>query len=319
MSKPKKQHIVPRVYLEWFTNKKWLVNFFDRNNGKYKEQNPKTVTTITNFYTLKDENWNNDYSIEKFFWAEVESKLPFILWKIDNLELLSFKEKDILATFITFQFLRTEVFKNTVDKSAMYVMEWRHKLICENEDTLDLYIEQYEKDKWEKFPLSKEEYKNIYKNYNISPTNTYFLKMILWLYEDMFPIFRNMDWAFLLTKKDTSFLTSDNPFSKYSDWKENFLSWWLTDPRTIKLFPISKNICMQLLVPNSKSSDNSMFYKEVASKKILGIYNSIIAHNSYKVIIWKDKKLIESIVKKNKLKDKEKYESIMISWPLWIR
>ena len=234
-----KQHIIPKTYLSWFTNDKGLVNFFDRDNSTYKEQNPKTVTRIPDFYTLYNEDWTKNYSIEKFLSENIENYLPTLLNKIKRQEELNSDDKELLASFITFQYLRTEVF-------------------------------------------------------------------------------RGMNWVFMVASKKTSFLTSDNPLSTYTYWYQEFLSWGFLEKNTVKIIPISSGICLNMFSSEGKQEDNIMMYTKI-SKKSAMFYNWIIALNSYRVLIWRDKKLLEKTINRMKLKDIPKFDSIEISWPLWTR
>ena len=78
MSEKKKQHIVPKVYLKWFCNNKWLLNFYDRKTWKYKEQKPENVWWIKHFYTIVWAEWEKDFTIEDYFSNEIENKIEAV-------------------------------------------------------------------------------------------------------------------------------------------------------------------------------------------------------------------------------------------------
>ena len=148
MSEKKKQHIVPKVYLKWFCNNKWLLNFYDRKTWKYKEQKPENVWWIKHFYTIVWAEWEKDFTIEDYFSNEIENNIWDIFFKINKYEALSMDEKDKLALFVTFQFLRTEVFREWVNKDIKYMMEWQHSIICSNDEKLKAHIKKYESKTW---------------------------------------------------------------------------------------------------------------------------------------------------------------------------
>jgi len=310
MNNPKRQHIVARVYLEGFTNPTWLLNFYDRDKKTFKEQNPLTISRINHFYTLVDDKWNKDFSVESFFWNVIESRLPEVFQKIENYKVLNLEEKDILASFISFQLLKTESFQKSVDKASLGMMKRHHDVYCNDEQLFISFKESYKADKWSELEISFEDFKDIYKNFDIQPTNRMFIRLMFETYDEVFPIIRHLDWEFMVSKKDTTFLTSDNPFSKMQ--KNTKATWGLIDNNTLRIFPISKDICLKFTTPEKPLKDNFMFYKEVPTKKLVWFYNGVIAVNSHRLIIGKDKALIESIIKKNDINSKGKHETLRV-------
>lgn len=319
MSEKKKQHVVPKIYLKWFCNKKWLLNFFDKQTWEYKEQTPEKVWRINHFYTLFWKNWEKDFTIEDFFWKEIENDIWKVFSKIENKEFLLKDDKDKLAKFITFQFLRTEVFRNWVNKDIKYDMEWNHSIICSNDEYLNAHINKYEEKTWEIFPLSKDEYKNIYKNYELKISNTPSLKSMIELSNKLYPLFRNKNWYFFISPDNSNFITSDNPFFtiNISNKKSPFGSWWFLNKSLWSYITITKNICLHFDWNLIKWEWNIIYTK--IDRNSIKSYNSLIASCSYRYIIWKDRKLIESIIKRTNIQKNDFYDPYIISWPLWVR
>jgi hypothetical protein len=319
MWEKKKQHVVPKVYLKWFCNNKWLLNFYDRETWKYKEQRPENVWWIKHFYTIVWNEWEKDFSIEDFFSNEIENDIWNIFQKINKYEDLTIDEKDKLALFVTFQFLRTEVFRNWINKDIEYMMEWNHKIICSTDKYLKWHINKYEEKTWKKFPLTEEEYKNIYKNFEIKATNVESINMMMYLSVLLYDIVRKKNWYFFVAPKNSSFITSDNPFASINMWKDfwPFGSWWFLNKDLWHYIPLTEHICLHFdwII---KDSEWEIVYSKTDRNKMKS-YNSLIANCSYRYIIWKDKRLIESIIKRTKIKDKEFYDPNIISWPLWTR
>ena len=302
-----------------FCNNKWLLNFYDRKTWKYKEQKPENVWWIKHFYTIVWAEWEKDFTIEDYFSNEIENNIWDIFFKINKYEALSMDEKDKLALFVTFQFLRTEVFREWVNKDIKYMMEWQHSIICSNDEKLKAHIKKYESKTWKKFPLTEEEYKNIYKNYDLKVTNTESIKSMIELSKDLYVLFRSKDWYFFVAPKNSCFITSDNPFASINISEDYwpFGSWWFLNKDLWNYIPLTEHICLHFDW-NIVSWEWKIIYSKIDRNKMKN-YNSIIANCSYRYIIWKDKRLIESIVKRTKIEDKEFYDQNIISWPLWTR
>lgn len=308
MSQKKHQHIVSKVYLKWFCNEK-LLSFYDRKTGRYKEQRPYTTGRIKHFYTIIWKDWEKDFLIEDFFWKEIENSIWDVFSKLNRQEHLEKKEKDSLMWFVIFQYLKTEVFRNKVNKSIKDTMEWQHSIICSNDDYLNEHIKKYENKIWLKFPLTKEEYKNMYKYFNIEPINIISIKKMFKLSEVLYPLFRSQNWFFYVAPKWSSFITSDNPFSIIDIWDESwpFGLWWFLSENLWSYIPLTKSICLHFDWSITEWEWKMVYVN--TNKRKMKSYNALIANNSHRYIIWKDKKLIESIVKRIKIKEKSKNET----------
>lgn len=60
---PKRQHYLPRFYLDGFS-RDGLVAVYDREKDEVRRQQPKDTTVIGHFYTMVDEQGRKRYEIE---------------------------------------------------------------------------------------------------------------------------------------------------------------------------------------------------------------------------------------------------------------
>ena len=69
---PKKQHVVPRFYLDGFC-RDGLLNVYDRQKNEFRIQTPHNTGAITGFYTFTDEDGRRRYDLEHLM-SEYEGK-----------------------------------------------------------------------------------------------------------------------------------------------------------------------------------------------------------------------------------------------------
>ncbi len=101
MARPnKKQHKVPKSYMEPFTDKNGLVWVADKNLRLYQEK-PKNILTENDYYTVRFPSGGGTLAIETKFLGGIEASYAAIYKnKISKHELLSDEERAIVAIFI---------------------------------------------------------------------------------------------------------------------------------------------------------------------------------------------------------------------------
>ena len=114
MSKPKRNHFVPRMLLRNFTNQKGLLHFFDKRftEKRIRQTTPDNFCLECGLYMYDDEHGNKNISIESDL-AELEGKAAKVIEKIieatrtEKLPELTCSEKGILDRFFYCQWART--------------------------------------------------------------------------------------------------------------------------------------------------------------------------------------------------------------------
>jgi hypothetical protein len=105
LSGPKRQHFLPKFYLEGFTRDGNLA-VYDRESDDVRVQTPVNTGVIGHFYTMKDEEGRKRYELEAFL-SEWEGKASVIMTKLSNSENISVEERVNLSIFIALAAFRT--------------------------------------------------------------------------------------------------------------------------------------------------------------------------------------------------------------------
>lgn len=199
----KLQHYVPRFYLKNFASqrgKDFIINVFDKTIQKSFKSNVTGVGGENAFYDLTGENLKVEerQALEKIL-SELDGSFSSVYSKLiqtRSLNSLKWKEKEIIATYVAIQELRTretrEYLKSTGDK-----------------------IKEFLKDK----KLSPELEKEVSEMDNDTSIKTVHLKLVIGelLHErTLTKIILNMKWILYENNTTIPLWTSDHPINKYN-------------------------------------------------------------------------------------------------------
>lgn len=102
---PKRQHYLPRFYLDGFS-RDGLVAVYDREKDEIRRQQPKDTTVIGHFYTMVDDQGRKRYEIEALL-SEYEGKASPVIKKLAAKVPINADERTDLAIFIALGAMRT--------------------------------------------------------------------------------------------------------------------------------------------------------------------------------------------------------------------
>jgi len=204
MNKPKNQHIIPQCYLKQFvdpntpSDQEPYVWIFDRGKKKGRKKAPKNILSEKDFYTLKIESGEKDYSIEESL-AELESEYSLLFEKKIKCKIpLDDYDHEVLCAFVAAMLQRTlkqkeniEGFFDQLIKMAEGI-EKAHRL--EPKKSVELMKEKEDAHKL----------------------------TIIQTIPSITKILRKMNVAFLCANKKHSFITSDAPcylFNEKLQWQ----------------------------------------------------------------------------------------------------
>lgn len=112
LSGPKRQHFLPRFYLDGFC-RDGLVAVFDREKNEVRLQQPVNTAVIGHFYTLEDAEGRRRFELEALL-ADYEGKAKPAIAKLVAGGELTADERSDLAIFIAFAAMRTPDMVNSV-------------------------------------------------------------------------------------------------------------------------------------------------------------------------------------------------------------
>lgn len=109
----KRQHFVPRFYLEHFTDNDGYTWAYDKHEGSVRADVPEATATETNFYSVKSENGEYDDAIEDWL-SKVESDAAPLYPKLLRGNALVGDERSKFALFIASTYTRSPAMVNAV-------------------------------------------------------------------------------------------------------------------------------------------------------------------------------------------------------------
>lgn len=105
LSGPKRQHFLPRFYLEGFSEDGMLA-VYDREKNEVRTQSPENTGVIGHFYTLEDIEGRKRFELESML-SEYETKAAPVILKLAAKGEISPDERSYLAIFVALAAFRT--------------------------------------------------------------------------------------------------------------------------------------------------------------------------------------------------------------------
>ena len=102
---PKRQHFLPRFYLEGFT-KNGMLAVYDRETDEVRMQQPVNTGVVGHFYTLEDAAGRKRFELEAFL-ADREGAAQPVMSKLRDQQVITADERSELAIFVALAAFRT--------------------------------------------------------------------------------------------------------------------------------------------------------------------------------------------------------------------
>lgn len=290
MSKPVRQHTVPKVYLQRFSNPQGMLHIYDAEKKQYRQQRPKEVTIEKNFYTVTSPDGSKDYVIEEILSEFIETKFGVVMDRFLETGKLEKEDKEYLALFVAFQHLRTPKYREKHSAFLQNAHNKVSKLLLKthkahfgktdftqqiSEEALDEIIDLYENDR-----VRLEH-----------PPETHLKFMMEFANQEAY-ILCQQNWYFLRPSKGSKFLTSDHPF--YMTRPRDLPEWQgvgLITHGSAKIIPLSPDVCLAIKNDGNKEISITLTREQVRE------INLMTASSSKRFIIAPDKSLLERVVK----------------------
>ena len=293
----KRQHYLPQFYLKGFTNKGklWV---YDREKNEFRIQTPVNTAIEKDYYTFVDKKGEKNKSVEKIL-ADIEGRVVPVFDKIKNQDSINDEDKGIMSLFLSFFIYRVPEFEKLSNEIAQEISEFTMKNLISSKEQAAKWIENYKKDTGKSFDVSPEILFEYAKNPQLEITidrNTTLRQMLDLSYKNS-NWFYNMDWEIFGAPKNTSFITTDNPFVLLppKGFPIGIRGYGLKTKGVKKIIPLSKEQCILIGLPG-----NSFKYINVTSKIVRGV-NLFVTARCDRFVIGRDEKLLKNIVKSTKI------------------
>lgn len=295
MSKPKRHHYLPQYYLRNFCRegKIWV---FDRKLNEYRHQTPLNTALINNYYTYETIRDSKDAIIEKTL-AWIESQTVPAFEKVLKRERITAEDKEVLSIYIGFLRCRIPVFEKSTYELYEKMSKQMNKKMISSEEKLKKILEKSGEPIEE---IDDEKIRYLYEiiqdeNYEIEFHRNLGIKEMLEMSVELAHHFLHMDWFFLCSQKNKSFIVTDNPFllippkNHTTNLKKGV---GIITPGAQKIIPISHNTVLLMLDRGVKTN-----YVIASEKDMRGI-NLTLTANCERFVFGRDKKLLLSLVNK---------------------
>jgi len=319
-----KHHIVQDKYLtQWRkTDTKKQLNIYFIPDNKYIERGPGWKVFWRENFNIFDENKDSFYLPEKVA-AHIDSLGIKVIRKIDcvNKKQLEGFDRCYLSFYIALQYIRTPRFREETNKFIEATIKYFMRHDVSSPSKIRISKEEILKHR----PLNKREEEALKKisamsdekikrqtfeflhsdDFGIHLTNTGHSKEIFKidrLAKGLFEVF----WLFLISPKDTSFVTSDNPCFTVSSTK---IRQGLLSPNVIVFFPLRPDLCIAIK-PGIKSQTE--YFLKIDKKRVREV-NQLVLTNSYQCLVAKDKKQLENLIHNFDYKNHRKSRDVAVS------
>jgi hypothetical protein len=286
MSNPKKQHYVPQVYLKHFTDDDGFIHIYDKEKDEFRRQTPANTGYSKHFYTV-EVNGEKNYTIEKALALYVDTLYQPVMNKIINKETLTFEDKENLAVFVTFQYLRTPKQRKNYNRMVDDFYKRTSKIIFEMKKVHGLLkdLDPHEIDSLE----------DIVKNerFIVAVPNEQSLLLMLEFSKEMSAMLTCHNFIIIEASSKSEFVTSDHPYSMVKEnWSPPWSGYGIVN--TTKLFPLSPRYLLMLKDPG----DKTMYYH--LNKSQVRELNMTITSWSDRFLFSSNETLLRSLVEKIK-------------------
>lgn len=246
----KRQHILPRSYLERFAVKKqvWIHNF---QQSESYVNNITDAACVGDFYTVKTIDEQEDDCIESGLLAKIEGiGNPIIDKMINKMYIPTGEEKALFANYLAIMYTRGAWFRQILlEVHEHFANDLVEKLITD-EQLFNKTMEVFKKDTGIAEDLTFEQAKEVHANSEISVSipRTYYVKEMMLYAAPLVNVFYRMNFNLIYASplSKAQFITSDKPIAVMTNSPLGKYEKWLENPEALLYFPLSSHTCLML-------------------------------------------------------------------------
>lgn len=265
---PKRQHFLPRFYLDGFT-RDGVLAVFDRDQNEVRIQKPESTGVIGHFYTVEDDQGRKRFELEQAL-SEIESKAAPIIKKLAAQEGISDDERSEMAMFVALGMCRTPDLVDSIKQmngdmirrmtKIMFSDVNRVKSMLRDKPDSQISEETLEADAKAMVEFAASD------AYKVETHHGWALGMSMTMFSSIAPILAGRDWLVVHRDCDKrSFVTSDAPLvlTTVMPRKDNFGGIGFANADALSLFPLTQS-CALLIFGN----DGGFAHKTVSQENV---------------------------------------------------
>lgn len=274
----KKQHYVPKFYLNYFVDTESPENYqpylwiFEKGKKAPFKRSPTNVAFENYFYSFDpDDHYPNE--IEDRL-AEIEADVKFVFNDLINSDLSfkDFEKKYLWCKFLSFMNNRTVKSREHFRILASNIVKSKLFKEINSNGGINKFLKKHGKS------FSPEEFVDFVNSTKIIPPKEIFLELMIQSSKQMIPLIALRNWLFLVPKSGNRyFITSDFPMFLF-DPKVDYRVFvpGILDKETDIIFPITPKLCFYA----SNKVDNGLI--EIEDDQVTGLNRTILGNcNKY--------------------------------------
>jgi hypothetical protein len=296
LSGPKKQHVVPRFYLDGYC-RDGLLSVYDRQKNEFRIQTPHNTGAITHYYTFTDADGRRRYDLEHLM-CEYEGKAAQIIRKLSAKEQLTNEKRSDMAIFVAIMGFRTPDHIDSLKSANGEMIKRMSQMIFGSEKLAKVAVKQNPKNvglsEGEIEQQAKQLCEFVQRNqFTVETDHQWALGMSMSMFAKVADILVRRDWVVMHRDSEKrSFITGDAP-----------LILTLMQPRQNNLYGIGYASSDAMVVfPLTQASilvmygfDGS-FTHGVMTEANMKDTNRLIAERCQRFVMGRDEKLVRSLV-----------------------
>lgn len=292
---PKRQHYLPRFYLDGFS-RDGLVAVYDREKDEIRRQQPKDTTVIGHFYTMADAQGRKRYEIEAML-SEYEGKASPVIKKLAAKESINADERTDLAIFIALGAMRTP---DVVDSLSLMNSDLVMRFVKATYKNVDDVANSLSKDpnyagkSAEEVRIEAQLMVDMAQNDGIQVVTNekWSVSTAIRMSFEVAPILAGRNWDVVHRHNDKkAFVTADAPvvLTTLAPRDNNFWGVGFGNTDALVIFPLTQS-CALLM----HGSDGEFFHRQ-GSQEFVRRTNLSIAAHCQRFVVGRDEALLRSL------------------------
>jgi len=293
---PKRQHFLPKFYLEGFT-KEGMVAVFDRKLNETRIQQPVNTGVIGHFYTMEDAEGRQRFELEQMF-SESEDKASHTIKKLAAWDEIDADERSDLAIFVALAAFRTPDIVDSIKTfNSNFIGDMAQQMFADVEVVKErLRSKRDAQSTEEELDAEARDLVEFAQDgqYEVTTNHKWAVSMAIKMAFTVAPIFAGRNWViFHRDNGKKSFVTTDAPvlLTTVSSRENNFWGIGFGNADALVLFPLTESCVLAI------HGNNGDFQHRMASVEHIRRINLAIADHCQRFVIGRDAALIRSLAK----------------------
>jgi hypothetical protein len=291
---PKRQHFLPRFYLDGFA-KEGLVSVFDREKNEIRRQQPKDTTVIGHFYTMEDDLGRKRYELEAML-SVCEGKAASVIRKLAAKQEIDAEERTDFAIFIALGAMRTPDMVDSLKHMNSDLIATIAKRMYADVDTVaaQLATDENTGKSPDELRADAQLMVDLAQNdgWTVETNEKWAVATAIKMSLNVAPILAGRDWLVVHSDSEKkSFITTDAPvlLTTVAPRENNFWGIGFANSDAMVIFPLTSSC---ILIVHGNSGD---FKHTVCDRNYVRKVNIGLAEHCQRFVIGRDPSLVASL------------------------